>query len=642
MATRFHNAHLILAALLLAALPSSAQITIGENLSLSSSGTINAGYNGTYGSDLQSSHGLGIGGTAALNGFYYNPNFVSFSVNPYYNQSRSNSGIGSVSDASGVTLSSGIFSGSHFPGSVNYSAAFNSTGNYGIPGISSLDTNGNSQNFSINWGAFVPGLPTLAVGYTQGNNNYFLYGTNESGSSNFRSINITSTYNLFGFGLTGGVSHGVSDALIPDILVGTQTATTNSDSTSYIFSATHSMPWNGTFATTFNRTNLNSDYLGYTFNGNIDLVNTNIGLHPTDKLTFSLGASYTDNLSGTLYQALVPGASSGSLTSPATSSNSGTILNQASSNTSNTGSVVGVQQTSSEESSHGLNIYFTSAYSFAPNLQAQGVFERREQSFLGESFGSNLYSGGVYYTRNIAGGFLGASVSLFDSTVDTSSQNQLGFSTNANYGRRFGAWQVSGYVNYVQNVQTYLVTYNTSAYSFSGNVSRRIGTGWFWSASAGAGRTGLTAQPGTSNSSESFTTTLGTRKYALGAAYSKSDGTSLASGGGLVPTPLPPIIPSNLLVGYGGTSYSVSASAAPTRRLNASLSYIKSKNNFDNIGLSSWNNYEQENAYVQYQFRQIGINGGYTRLVQGFSASGLPPASVSSFYIGVYRWFNFF
>jgi hypothetical protein len=132
------------------------------------------------------------------------------------------------------------------------------------------------------------------------------------------------------------------------------------------------------------------------------------------------------------------------------------------------------------------------------------------------------------------------------------------------------------------------------------------------------------------------------KKYSFAAGYSKSSGNSLASGGGLVPTPLPPIIPTNLLVGYGGTSYSVTATAAPTRRLNASLSYIKSRNNFDNIGLTSWNNFEEENAYVQYQFRQLGINGGFTHLVQGFSASGLPPASVSSFYIGVYRWFNFF
>ncbi len=122
---------------------------------MTANGTINAGYNDSYGSDIESSHGLGVGGAAALNGFFYNPNFVNFNINPYYNQSRSNSGTGSISDASGVTLSSGIFGGSHFPGSVNYSTAFNSTGNYGIPGISSLNTNGNSQNFGINWGEFV-------------------------------------------------------------------------------------------------------------------------------------------------------------------------------------------------------------------------------------------------------------------------------------------------------------------------------------------------------------------------------------------------------------------------------------------------------------------------------------------------------
>ena len=58
---------------------------------------------------------------------------------------------------------------------------------------------------------------------------------------------------------------------------------------------------------------MNSDYLGYTFNGDIDLVNTNISMHPTPKLTFSLSGDYTDNLSGSLYQALVPGTSSSAL-----------------------------------------------------------------------------------------------------------------------------------------------------------------------------------------------------------------------------------------------------------------------------------------------------------------------------------------
>ena len=46
--------------------------------------------------------------TLGLTGYYYNPNFISFNVDPYYNQSRSNSTFGSVTDASGVSLSSGF------------------------------------------------------------------------------------------------------------------------------------------------------------------------------------------------------------------------------------------------------------------------------------------------------------------------------------------------------------------------------------------------------------------------------------------------------------------------------------------------------------------------------------------------------
>src|ERR1700678_2679903 len=220
---------------MLLSLASEARVTVGDEVTLNANGTVSAGYNGVYGNDIESSHGLSIGGSAALSGFFYNPNFLSFNLNPYYNQSRSNSDSTSISDASGVALNTAIFSGSHTPGSINYAANFNSTGNYGIPGITSLNTYGNNQTFGINWGAFFPGLPTLALGYQQGNSNYSLYGTNEDGSSNFKSFNVSSTYNLFGFHLDGGVSHGISSGLVPGVVIDGQTATTNSDSTSYIF-----------------------------------------------------------------------------------------------------------------------------------------------------------------------------------------------------------------------------------------------------------------------------------------------------------------------------------------------------------------------------------------------------------------------
>jgi hypothetical protein len=45
---------------------------------------------------------------------------------------------------------------------------------------------------------------------------------------------------------------------------------------------------------------------------------------------------------------------------------------------------------------------------------------------------------------------------------------------------------------------------------------------------------------------------------------------------------------------------------------------------------------------MQYQFRKMYFTGGYAQLSQGFSVSGIAPSTVSSFYIGVSRWFNFF
>jgi len=604
--------------------------------SLTANGTVSAGYTASYGNDIDSSHGLNLGGSAALTGFFYNPNFLSFNVDPYYNQSRSNSNFGSISNASGVALGSSIFGGSHFPGSVNFTTNYNTTGNYGIPGIASLDTNGNNQSFGVAWGAFVPGLPTLAVGYQQGDNNYSLYGTNENGNSSFKSFYLHSNYTIAGFGLGAGLSHGTSDALIPGVIVGGQSATSNADTTNYTFNVSHNLPWNGSFTSSITRTNLNSDYLGYTFNGDIDTLNASIGLHPTPKLTFALGTDYTDNLSGSLYQALIPGAS------PSTLAGAGTGVVQNQSTGSNTSTTTGdLLPTTSEQSSHAWNFLFNSAYSFATNLQAQGQFERREQTYLGENYGSNLYSGGLYYTRQIVGGYFGAAGSVVDSTIDGSNQNQVGFNLSSSYNRHLGSWQLGAYANYAQNVQTLLITYTSSFYSFSGNISRRFGS-WAWTASASGGRTGLTAQPGSSSSTDSFSTSIGTRKYAFSGAYTKSNGNSLAGGGGLTPSPLPPIIPNNLLVLYGGTSYSFSAAAAPVRNFTSSYSYVKSQNNLNNLGLTSSNNFEQQNAYFQYQFRQLGVNGGYTHLVQGFSASLTAPASFSSFYIGVYRWFNFF
>ena len=89
-------------------------------------------------------------------------------------------------------------------------------------------------------------------------------------------------------------------------------------------------------------------------------------------------------------------------------------------------------------------------------------------------------------------------------------------------------------------------------------------------------------------------------------------------------------------------SYSFGVSSNPMRRLTFGASYSKSITNSDLAGVLSSSNTKMINATFNYQFRKMYLNGGYSNLVQGFSVTGTLPENVSSFYMGVTRWFNFF
>ena len=69
-------------------LPQAPQLSVGENTKLSAGALFTFGYSGDYGNAIPSNHGLTWGLDGNLAGYYYNPNFLSFNVTPYYNQSR--------------------------------------------------------------------------------------------------------------------------------------------------------------------------------------------------------------------------------------------------------------------------------------------------------------------------------------------------------------------------------------------------------------------------------------------------------------------------------------------------------------------------------------------------------------------------
>ena len=269
---------------------------------------VGAGYAADYGNDIDSSHGLNLNGSATASGYYYNPNFVSYNLSPYYGQSRANSDSQSISDSSGVNLSSAIFSGSHFPGQISYAAAYNSEGQFAVPGLPNYTTHGNSDTFGITWSEFLPGLPTLTASFQRGSNQYSVYGATDNGNSDFHSLTLSSNYSIAGFNLGGSYNTGASNSLIPEVFQGEQTGTITTDNSGFGFNVSHKLPLNGSFSTSFYRSDIDTDYLGYTYQGNFDTEVASMGMQPTDKLHVSATASYTDNLAGVLFGSLLTSA----------------------------------------------------------------------------------------------------------------------------------------------------------------------------------------------------------------------------------------------------------------------------------------------------------------------------------------------
>lgn len=588
-----------------------AQVRIGY-LSTDLTGTIAPGYTADFGNQTGSSHSWALGGAANLSGSFYNPNFLSFDVGLYLNQSRANSDFQSISNASGVNASANVFGGSRFPGSVSYSKAYNSEGNYAVPGLANYVTHGNSDTFGVNWSESLPDVPSFSAGFQVGSSQYSVYGTNDAGNNAFHSLNLHSGYSIAGFNMGTYYSTGSGHSLIPQIVSGQQGTETHSDNTAYGFNVEHKLPLQGSISANINRSDFGSSYLDSNSSGAIDTVSTLAAVHPTNELSVSASVNYSDNLSGQLIQSVVAAG----------------------------GVVPGLD---SGERSDSLDLMGVASYSPVPNLQTSIDVERRTQYFLGESYGVNSYGAAATYAHVLLHGNFNAALNVTENTSDQTGANTLGFSTSENYSSEILGWKVNGSFSYAQNVQTLLITYMNSSYNYSGNARRRWGK-LNVSAGGGAARTALTQDAGSANNSESYNASLGYGSFLTASGtYSKASGQALETGAGLVPVPVPsPTLPSNLVSLFGGNSYSFSLSSTPLKKLILSAAYAKSMSDTDSSVVASVNENNQYNVLIQYQFRKLNFNSGFARLEQGFSGSGSPPEVVSSFYIGVSRWFNFF
>ena len=504
-----------------------------------------------------------------------------------------------------------LFSGSNYPGSVSFSKSYDSVGTFNVPGLPNYTTHGNSDGVSVGWGVNVRNWPQLSLNYAQGTNDYSIYGTDTTGASDYHNFNAHAMYRVDGFNLNAGYVYNQTHSQYPLILQTQQLENLDNDGNSYTFGASHDLPFHGTFGANFNRSDFSSDFSDGRYAGTVDTLNANTNFHPTSELTLGANFNYTDNLLGTLYQNIIT---------------AGGIL----------------QQSTPGQSSNSWDATGLASYNLTKHWIFAGSFEHRDQSYFGSSFGSNSLTGSANYWNRFLGGSLSTVLSVTRLTEDTTNLSAVGLLSVVNYSRRILLWDVSGSGNYYQNTQTLLVGYTTSGWGYSGQLGRKFGA-LHWNANAGGSRSLLNAAPGYGYNSQNYGTGFNVKWIGFNGTYAKSSGTGLLGVNGVVTSPLAgeSPLPTDLIL-YGGHAYGGGIGINPYKRLTITFSYARAFSDTVSNSVGSQNNSENVFGRVQYQFRQMFLNAGYSRFVQGFSASGTTPAQLNSFYVGVQRWFNFF
>lgn len=597
---------------LLLAVPAAAQYQFGDMQLSGLTGNIGAGYNGAYGNQTASTHSLNANGSAALSGFYFNPNFFSFTATPYYDQSRANSNYRSVGDSSGVTFSSAIFAGSHFPGSVAYTKAYNSSGTFSLPGSPDITTHGNADNLGIRWSETLPDLPEISAFFDDSHSNSSIYGISGMSNTTSKSMGVSAGYLWQGFHLNSNYVHTNTNGELPSFEQ-LQNTNTSSSGSNYSFGISHKLPLNGGASASYSHSDYLAESQGTHNSGTVNNVFSNANFNPTTKLAITGTMNYTDNLAGQLNEAILAAGGTG----PAISTLS---------------------------ASHSLDLSGTATYQLPYDISVNGIMGRRQQVFLGQTYTSYTFAGGGSTSHKVFNGIMTGMVQVGDfhtAAVNTSqATNTMSLIATVNYGCDFGATHVNGNFSYAQNQQTLLISYLSSFYSYSGAVTRRISR-LRWSGTVSGTHSGIPQYAGTTSNSEGFSTSLGSRHLTGSGSYSRSNGNGVLTPMGVTPSPVPsPVLTQEIL--YGGRTYSFSLGSSPIARLIVTGSYSVSRGNTTSPTLASTYNTKSANALVQYRFRQMGFTGGYSRLIQGFNATGGPPFDSSSFFVGVNRWFNFF
>jgi hypothetical protein len=583
----------------------SGQVTVADKLKMLMNGSLGTVYSGNFGDYTGSSHSLGIGINGTLEGYYFNPQFLSFQVRPYYDRAQFNSESQTITRGTGVESSVSVFGGSHFPGSITYGRNFNSNSEFRFAGVPSVLGDSSGSNFNVTWGALFSGLPTLQASYSTSDSTSTLLGTTNQGKSSSRNFNLNSSYTLGGFSLQGRLGHYDTKLLSPNFLT-PETFSSTSSNTYYGVTAMRRLPLSGSLGLGWSRTASDS--------GMDELTSTayaaSASFSPLRRLSISGFCNYTTNDLAAFAQSL-----------------SDTPV---------------LPLVNFDSNSNALYMNTTGTLAVGHGLTVTGYMNHQVRHFQGRGSENTQYGGTVSFQKvdNLFG-FLRFSIGVLD-TATQDGNSALGLVTNLNTTRKFGRWETTADFNYSQYTQTLFNIVTTSNYSYGGMLRRKIDSSTHWSASYRQARSGLTAQEGSNNISDSFVTNFSWEKYSFSGSYSRSNGEALLGANGiLIPTPVGSILSPYFLT-FNARSYAANASTQLFRILTLSGSYTNVSSSAIRNTLGTFNNGHRFTTRLSLRMRRFYFIAGFDRAVQESSVVPGGPRAVNSFYVSLSRWFNVF
>ncbi|MGD0470675.1 MAG: hypothetical protein ABSA54_20035 [Terriglobales bacterium] len=587
------------------------------------SGTLSAGFAGGSGAGLgtqsSSSNSLTLGVNADLAGYYYNPQFLQFSVSPRFMWDRNgDSGAASAQDRDGGVIATVDFlQGSRTPVHFTYGLTqITTTTLSGGPTPFTVGAGGLAQTFSVGSALRLNHLPPISITYSHSDSDTSVTGV-ETPTEHLSSdlLTVFSSFKWVGFHLNGSFTRNSNEATTQDLLnLGVPYAPTNSSSESENFNVSHSLPLKGGASIGYGRSTDSYTVSGTPQNDSYDTAFAAVSLMPTQKLSWSAEGSYTSNATDQLISEVL----NGQPVSPTT--------------------VLGTGRSVSLDS--GLT------YLIGHGFSASGSGSHTSSTVLGEQLLQNLAFGTITWGHPLWHGFLGVSyspgwdsITLTEAGV-TQTASGLYNTASASYQHSVGRWMAHGNFSFMTNSAAEASGAPQVANSFSVNGSARAKIRYTWNLMFNGSINKSQVEGYNSTLTELLGGQISNHTWSLNGQYQRNSGYYLFAGSA---TPVEGSTSTSGIQTLYDTTQGFSFSGGYNRRqLSLTATYNYTSGVYDTATGPTTSSSGYLDTRLYYKFRKLDFQAGYRRMTQAASTNNALDQISDGYWFSVFRRFHAF